>query len=499
MRTNRELASRALWFGCAAGALVAAGSARAQTTGDLRGFFQRAGQGRADIVCIGDSNQLYDNFGWEAGLLIAYSARFPIYSTGLLSPGEAGGGGGTCGHTWFGFGAGTQSGFRYAGAPAELEGYLNSNQSELFPMNYQYVAAGTSVQGTATHGIFIDRESLLDTSGPLRFEVVYGVFPGSGSGSFTPSVRLSAPTFQYIASSPTVFTRGDAWGVAVNRDLVLPAGARASRLEFRFTPPFDSINGPFLAYWMRLENTSRQTGLSLNTLYGFGGRSSRDMAATMLATSDQALSLYFQRVRALSSGAVLVRIAAGLNDDTELLPSVGPAAVQLGSSPEAYRDNLFALMSRIEEVWALNGWPASDLWFQLVPPHPVGATDPTLYVQYRGVASTLAAERSRTGVVDFSLLTSHAELLANNWYHLPNDTAHFTNAGYTELGLREVAVLLDGSPICPPDVDGSGGVDGDDIIEFFRRWDQNDLDYNGDGGTDSDDVIAFFTDWDAGC
>jgi hypothetical protein len=60
---------------------------------------------------------------------------------------------------------------------------------------------------------------------------------------------------------------------------------------------------------------------------------------------------------------------------------------------------------------------------------------------------------------------------------------------------------LPGTPtlFCPPDWNRDGGVDGDDVIEFFADWDVSNADYNGDLGTDGDDVIAFFADWDRGC
>ncbi|MFZ4575990.1 MAG: hypothetical protein ACOYN0_16495, partial [Phycisphaerales bacterium] len=54
-------------------------------------------------------------------------------------------------------------------------------------------------------------------------------------------------------------------------------------------------------------------------------------------------------------------------------------------------------------------------------------------------------------------------------------------------------------PLCPADITGDGGVDGDDIIAFFTAWDSSDMDYDFSGGTDGDDVIVFFADWDAGC
>ncbi len=55
------------------------------------------------------------------------------------------------------------------------------------------------------------------------------------------------------------------------------------------------------------------------------------------------------------------------------------------------------------------------------------------------------------------------------------------------------------TPACPSDWDGSGGVDGDDVIAFFADWDANDADIDGSGGTDGDDVITFFYHWDANC
>jgi len=55
--------------------------------------------------------------------------------------------------------------------------------------------------------------------------------------------------------------------------------------------------------------------------------------------------------------------------------------------------------------------------------------------------------------------------------------------------------------ICPADINGDGGVDSDDVIEFFALWDVGNIraDFNADEGVDGDDVIAFFTRWDQGC
>ncbi|MFZ4576118.1 MAG: GC-type dockerin domain-anchored protein, partial [Phycisphaerales bacterium] len=54
---------------------------------------------------------------------------------------------------------------------------------------------------------------------------------------------------------------------------------------------------------------------------------------------------------------------------------------------------------------------------------------------------------------------------------------------------------------CPADINGDGGVDGDDVIAFFTAWDNANpaADFNGDNAVDGDDVIAFFERWDGGC
>ncbi len=69
---------------------------------------------------------------------------------------------------------------------------------------------------------------------------------------------------------------------------------------------------------------------------------------------------------------------------------------------------------------------------------------------------------------------------------------------------ENVALVPGGNAIgsrCPSDVDGSGGVDGDDVIAFFDAWDagEPDGDVNADGAIDGDDVIGFFAGWDRGC
>lgn len=54
---------------------------------------------------------------------------------------------------------------------------------------------------------------------------------------------------------------------------------------------------------------------------------------------------------------------------------------------------------------------------------------------------------------------------------------------------------------CVADYDGSGGVDGDDIIAYFADWDATvmEADLDCSSGVDGDDIILFFQHWDLGC
>ena len=53
---------------------------------------------------------------------------------------------------------------------------------------------------------------------------------------------------------------------------------------------------------------------------------------------------------------------------------------------------------------------------------------------------------------------------------------------------------------CFADFNNDGGIDGDDVIEFFARWDAGNTcaDVDASGGVDGDDVIGFFGAWDNG-
>jgi hypothetical protein len=82
----------------------------------------------------------------------------------------------------------------------------------------------------------------------------------------------------------------------------------------------------------------------------------------------------------------------------------------------------------------------------------------------------------------------------------PNDTGTYTLAVSNSCG-SEVSAAATVTVSCLADFTRDGGVDGDDVIQFFGLWDANasTADVNLDGGIDGDDVITFFDRWDRGC
>ncbi len=465
--------------------------------------FVRAASGRVDVVALGDSNQVFAGHGWDHGWTRALSERFGLYATGLLSGGENGGNGSGLGYTYQGFSTLSTGAFDYSGAPATLDNLLPGS-SPVPPLNYLYLPEGESNGGSLNAGMFTDAGSSLSTNAALRFHLVGARFAGVGPGSCQLSIRLQQPPFSHLVSGPVVSTRAPEFGTA-HITLDLPAAQRNAALGFRLSPWGTNLVGPFLAYSMRVENLERGRGVSFHTLYASGGMSARDMAAALLTASDGQLSLYFQHVRALQTAprAVLVRINTGLNDRNETLPSLGPAAVSDPDSPEAFADNIAAIIARIEAVWSLNGWAMGELYFLISVSHPVSTPDDSELVSYREAASALAGSRPRTAATRFDRLTNSAEMLASGWYQAGGaDRNHLTLSAFENLARREIdaARLLP----CIGDADGDQQVDFADITKVLATFNQcaplpGQGDANGDRVVNFADVTAVLTAWGGAC
>ncbi|MBS0198308.1 MAG: hypothetical protein JSR77_16265 [Planctomycetes bacterium] len=480
------------------GLAILCSRALAQATGaeSLAPFWEAADTQRADIIMLGDSNQLYAYDGWEDGWHRQCAERFGIYATGLMSAGEnvglTAGVGSYCNVSALG----ANSTFQYSGAPALMSLEMSN---DLAPMNYLYMPPGVSRWAAYNNGLIIRTSHAMGVDGPLRFIFTYGTFDQSG-GTFRPCIRLDQYPYTILARGPDISTGG---GLGLHEfSLDLPAGHRQGSIGMRFSEPGGpELRGPLFFSWMRCEGTHRPQGVAVHTLMGIGGGTAWEAAAALINTPLETLSAYLSRTTRLQTGDhhVLVRICFGVNDQEESRTSLGPAAVWPGTAPDAYADNLVAAMNRIEAAWIAAGEDPTSLYFLLTPSHPVQSPDSPRLVQYRQAAETLAASRPRCAAVRLDLLTTYAEMQSQGWYHTPTDVVHLSPTGYTALAIRELE-LLTPSPPCIADFDKSGGIDGADVEAFFSAFELggSDADVNHNGGVEGSDVEAFFTAWQAG-
>ncbi len=114
--------------------------------------------GRVDVVCIGDSNQLYFGTGWDEGWARALHEQFGLYATGLHSAGESNGVNSGVGWTW-GTTATVGTSFTHSGAPAAAAALLNNPPSGLVPLNYLHVAEGNQATWQSASGMWLGAES----------------------------------------------------------------------------------------------------------------------------------------------------------------------------------------------------------------------------------------------------------------------------------------------------------------------------------------------------
>lgn len=461
-------------------------------------WVEKALAGRADVVALGDSNQAYGGHGWDHAWTMALAERFGLYATGLLSPGENGGWGAGLGYSYQVAPPMPNTPFVTSHAPAEMDTFL-SDGTGMAPLNYLYLPAGEVAGSAPNQGIRVDRWSPLDVSAQLRFRVVYGKFwPGDGEGSFQLAVRESDPPYALLAqgAEQVTVTYNHSAGLRWTR-LDLYAGPRDKALNFRFAPKGNSIRGPFIAYLMRVENRDRPTGAALTTLYAFGGQSARDMAAALLAASDESLAMLLGEARSLQTSPrrVLVRINSGLNDVNETEPSLGPGQVSDGSSAEAFEDNIEAIARRMTEVWTSRGWDATELFFLISVSHPTGLGVDDRLDAYRRAADRFSKRWPRTAATHFERLTSPEEMIEQGWYQWSGlDRYHLTQAGFEALSRRELTAITPPPPPCPTDLNDDAATDVRDLVILLGDFGMSvpahsGGDVNGDGAVNTLDLI----------
>lgn len=390
---------------------------------------------RIDFVMMNDSNGLYGGYGFVGGFVKALSARFGMYASGIFSP---------IGNS--NQGAANLSGWNFGAHVDPGSALLNS--FNMAPQQYAFVAAGETLNPGGANGLMLKVSAGVDVNARWRCHYAYGTF-ASGSGQFRPGARRESAPYTSVALQPTIQTNAGAEGyVLASYDI--PAAVRNYDISFKWAMPGSTpsnITGPWLGYFMRAENLDAAHGISAHVLYSAGGQSLWDMNDFLWSANRDHLANYFAEIRRLQVSAglkpiIVVYINSGLNDRNETsTPSWGWRGSDDADSANAYIDNTEAIIKRLRDLFEYKGWSPDELFFLIMPSHPVSTPDDAELVLYRRAAAATAQGR-QISFVDLTNLTSATEMAAMGWYQSGGaDTNHLTQAAYDALAARVVALI----------------------------------------------------------
>lgn len=486
----------------------------------LREVFNAARAQRIALVGIGDSNQLFDTQGWEAAWHWTLAGRYGLWGTSLVSAGEDYGFSSS-----IGTGAGVQAAapqnngsFQFTSAP-ETCGYWLSVFPGISPAGYLYVPVESEIPGTATpHGMVLTGASGLDLSARLRFSFTHALFEegrtlnafvseGNWGGSVIAQQKFSTdgPRSSPASGAPQR-PRGEGHGGGhpvpapiVTDSIELPPDPQRSwSLRLWFGDDRGRARGPLFLTYMHAENPDRATGAAVHTLYGLGGSSTRDMAAAIVGAPIEQLLLYFQRIRESlgPNPRVVVRISSGVNDRSEWMPSVYSGYLP-GSSPDAFNDNITAIIRHLRLVWQINQWDAeSELHFLVCVSPPLSQPDDPYLTAYRSSIFTLANRYPNVTIVDLSRLANTPELTRRGWYRADDDHFHLSPAGHAGVAGRELDVLTRQACHNPADNDNNGSVNTRDLLRLLEDFGNPGItpgwggDLDADGDCDVADLVV---------
>ncbi|WP_350578703.1 hypothetical protein [Pseudomonas sp. HY2-MNA-CIBAN-0224] len=414
------------------------------------GALAQASRRRVDFVMIGDSNQKKDGYGWGGGLMRALHDRFGCYATAVGAQTPISFSGYTLtGESNYGVGGGATHVLPTEVAAVSPGYSFELPEGSLAGMGPAYLADGLMItSGASAGGVGVAVDHAIGVSNLLRAHYAW-VSLTSGAGVFQVKCRIDGSPFTVIASGPSTPTNTGENSLH-RQTLDIPAGIRTKGLECKwYVPGGSALVGPFAPAWFRLENPAKHSGVSVSTFYGAGGQSLYDMANYLLTAPMQVLINWFGETRRLQLLAgqkpmVVVYINSALNDQNETLtPSFGWRESIDAKSSTAYLDNLEAIAKRISDVWQKAGWDQEELFFMVMPSHPVSNPDAPKLIGYRKAAFSFAQNRQRASFIDLTLITDADEILANSWYMGVggSDRNHLFQVAYKTLGARAVALI----------------------------------------------------------
>ncbi|RZA18403.1 MAG: hypothetical protein EOP02_20170, partial [Proteobacteria bacterium] len=202
-----------------------------------------------DLVCIGDSVQLFNGYGWDAALTRAFAedASFGIWASPLWPVVSSGNAYTNQGYTMTVTSTGTGVS---TGAPAEFD------DCRLPDCSYLYTASGA----VGNCGCLLSQDSVLDNSASLRFQVYHGTF-NTGSGSFRLGARMEASPYTSLGIDGSVVSTSTGTIGEAETYIDLPAASRNHSIGFKLQRPGGTASvGPTIFLGQRVRNKDRTKG-----------------------------------------------------------------------------------------------------------------------------------------------------------------------------------------------------------------------------------------------
>ncbi len=349
---------------------------------------------RADMLILGDSMVLNGSHGWDAGMQHGAFETVGLAGTGVLVGRNFGQGEGinylgTSSSNWL-----HASDDAFGNAAQTPFGRITANGSNI-------ATVGVTVFGNK---IAAGTDYVLDLWG------VSG--PGGGSYSLEQRLNVSPNTVSYSESGftlnePTLIT---------HLSHQIPA-SNFSNNDVRIEAENMSVAG------IRLSEKNA-TGVTVTSI-GYDGQSALDFYQDRIINQDPGGREYFlQQVVEGGSGKLLVPIFEGFNDRNETEPSVN--GITDADSPEAFRDNIGAIISVISNDWINAGFDINDLSFLTFGMYDVSTNNEELHI-YSNEMRNFATSTGGVSYIDISSLgPNYAEGDSLGYYR---DEVHLSREG----------------------------------------------------------------------
>jgi hypothetical protein len=462
-----------------------------------RRFFQLAAARRVDACIIGDSNTRANSCGHEAGMGLAFGARFGTYATAVCPVMGAG---------WWGATIASTIPYQFSpfigdGAPPLVALWTFADGG--FPAGYAQLDDGVLLNTTYNAGLTLLATNPIDIAGPLRYHATQWIFGSASNGHFNPTCRPAwpgDPTANY-AAAPTITSAGPTRRLQ-DFSFDVPAGSRTpDGLLFCFADLAGArdARGPILLTWQRVENTSHASGIAYSPLWGMGGLSAYNACFELQSALTPLREWIRQATRIQNAPPVLlVQILHGGNDANIHAPSLGPIGGLDSSTPAGQEDNTRGIILAIRNAWTNSGLDPQTLFFLLGPYHP--RTDvASIQPGYEQAWRTLAATDPQVFTLAGTMLSTPQELAARGLLSGGTDPSHLSAYGFQIWGRATLSAL--GRAICPADFNENGSLAVPDIFDFLNAWFALDkrADFNYSGTLEIQDIFDFLGAWFGGC